>query len=245
MGAEHMRTFFVSAFVSSVVFALATSGSALERVARRAPDDAHADGWTAQGSCTVIYYNICTGWIWLFSFNLGAEFGMCVDTCCGPGEGGGLQTSWQYFATAGAPGYGFTGVSTVYAADAHCCPAGAPISSQPLLPVAGWNGLAWGVYVPSRFIFTFGTPVVPNYAPAITDHPLAGPTGPAACGTCYPTTRVNHSFIYTYGPYVFCPGSTFFDGLCDSQLFWDVAINCTCCPGVEPQSWGAIKSLYR
>jgi hypothetical protein len=238
-----MRKFFVTAFVLSAVLALATSGFALERVSQRVSDDARADGWTAQGTCSVIYYNICTGWIWLWSFNLGSSFGICVDSCCGPGEASSLVASWQYFTTAGPSGYGFTGTVDVVAADANCCPVGAPIATQNLLPVAGWNGLAWGVNVPNKFILTFGTAVVPNYAPAITDHPLAGPTGPAACGTCYPTTRTNHSFIYTYGPYSFCPGSTFFDGLCDSQLFWDVQLSCVV--SVEESSWGSIKNLYR
>jgi hypothetical protein len=238
-----MRKFFVTAFVLSAVLALATSGFALQRVSQPATDVARADGWTAQGTCSVAYYNICTGWIWLFGFNLGASFGICVDSCCGPTDNTSLVTSWQYFTTPGAIGYGFTGLSEVYAADPDCCPTGAPIGSQPLLPLSGWNGIAWGVSVPSTFILTFGTAVVPNYAPAATDHPAAGPTGPAACGTCYPTTRVNHSYIYTYGPYSFCPGSTFFDGVCDAQLFWDVELACDV--SVEESSWGSIKNLYR
>jgi len=241
-----MRRFFVTAFVLSAVLALAASGFALERVSRRVSDDARAGDWAARCTCSIIYYNFCTGWMWLFSFDEPVSIGVCFHACCGwppgPEWGGALGSSWHYFATSGVAGYGFTGTVDVVAADANGCPVGAPIASQNLLPVAGWNGLLWGAVVPVKFIVRFGTAVVPNYA-YVTDHPLAGPTGPTACGTCYPTTRVNHSFLYTYGPYVFCPGSTFFDGLCEAQLYWDSLLSC--CVGVEPQSWGRIKSLYR
>jgi hypothetical protein len=76
------------------------------------------------------------------------------------------------------------------------------------------------------------------------DHPAAGPTGPQACGACYPTTRVNHSYYYGTASSPLCPGSVFFnDGVCDSQLLMDASqIRFL---SVEDRSWGTIKHLYR
>ena len=72
---------------------------------------------------------------------------------------------------------------------------------------------------------------------------FAGPTGPEACGTCYPTTRPNHSFDYGTAGSPACPGSPFNDGICDAQLFWNADLASTA--SVESRSWGTIKGLSR
>lgn len=239
-----MRKFFMTAFALSAMLVLASSSFALEKTSARLADESRADAWNAGTTCTITYYNICTGWIWILSgFAASDQFGVCFQSCCTPGEQTGLVASWHYVYSGTPSGYGFTGTMAVSAADANCCPSGAPIESQVFLPVTGWNVYGWTAAVPSNFVVhaTLGAGGGSPLALA-TDHPGAVAGGPPACGTCYPTSRVNHS--YYYGPGGACPGSVFFnDGVCDAQLLWDVDLACEV--SVEPQTWGNIKNLYR
>ncbi len=240
-----MRKFFMTAFALSAMLVLASSSFALEKRAARMTDESRADAWNAGTTCTLQYYNICTGWIWILSgFAASDQFGVCYQSCCGADEQTGVVASWHYVYSGTPTGYGFTGTMAVSATNAECCPTGAPIESQVFLPVTGWNIFAWTAVVPSNFVMhaTLGAGSGSPLALA-TDHPGAGPTGPAACGTCYPVTRVNRSFYY--GPGGACPGSAFFnDGTCDAQLLWDVDLVCEPL-AVEAESWGNIKNLYR
>lgn len=235
-----MRTRSLAGPLVAASLVIASPTLALERFSARL-DPERADAWSAGASMTIQYYNLCTGWIWILSgFAASDQFGVCFDFGWWiPG----VCASWHYVHTAAPSGYGFTGTIAVSSADANWCPAGVPIQSQVFLPATGWNLYSWrGLYVPDALVIhvtlgaAAGTPLAIG-----TDHPAPVSGGPPACGTCYPTTRVNHSFYY--GPDGRCPGSTFFnDGVCDAQLLWD----CTSCPmSVEPQSWGAVKSLYR
>ena len=227
---------------------LATSSApALEKTALTLSDDSRPNEWSAGSSCFVIYYNFCTGWVWVWSgWGPGDVLGVCVNSCCGILSE--LDVSWHFVRTGSPAGYGFTGAAQVRAANASCCPTGAPLASQSFLPVAGWNGYLWGgVHVPGTFVVTVSTgpgAVPPNPMALDTEHAAAGPTGPAACGFCWPVGRVNHSFYYGTASAPLCPGSPFNDGVCDNELRWEFGIN-GCGIAVEPESWGSVKNLYR
>jgi hypothetical protein len=242
-----MRKFFMTTFALAAMLCLATSSMALEKKAVLASD--RSDDWNAGASCTVSYYNICTGWVWVWSgFGDGGRMGTVFNTCCpAPQQSQLLQTS-IFVASSSPPGYGFTGTIAVHNSDANDCPVGAPIASQPLLPTSVFQISAWGgVPVPNEFIVVVTMEEnqgIPNPGALGTDHPAAGPTGPQACGTCYPANRVNHSFAYGSVASPVCPGSTFNDGICDAQLFWDATLVCGTV-SVEDSSWGQIKGLYR
>ncbi len=238
-----MRTRHLAAVVLAASLVLSCPAHALERTAARLDAD-RADNWNAGATITLRYYNACTGWIWILSgFAASDQFGVWFEGafCPWPPE---VSASWHYVYTGPPSGYGFTGSIALSAADANACPVGVPIETQPFLPVTGWNVHAWvGSPMPDDFLIHVtlgagnGTPLA-----MATDHPAPVGGGPAACGTCYPTSRVNHSFYY--GPGGACPGSVFFnDGTCDAQLLWDCDL--VCYKAVEPQSWGSIKSLYR
>jgi hypothetical protein len=245
-----MRKFFVTTFVLAAMLCLATSSMALEKKAVSF-DGSLSDDWNAGASCRVSYYNICTGWVWCWS-GFGDDFriGQVIDSCCGPNEQAALLQSAHFLCTAAPAGYGFTGTIAVHNADANNCPVGAPIASQPYLPAYvtfPFSVVAWpAVPVPSKFVLVITTSEAGFASPAAfgTDHPAAGPTGPVACGTCYPTNRVIRSFGYGTTASPSCPGSTLNDGVCDAQFFWDIDL--VCGPvSVEDSSWGAIKGLYR
>jgi hypothetical protein len=239
-----MRKFFVTTFALAAMLCLATSSMALEKKAALATD--RADDWNAGATCRVNYYNICTGWVWVWSgFGDGGRVGTVFNTCCS-NQSQLLQTS-IFVATSAPSGYGFTGTIAVHNTDANDCPVGAPLASQPLLPTSVFQISLWGgLPVPPEFLVVVTmseSQGLPNPGSLGTDHPAAGPTGPQACGTCYPANRVNHSFAYGSAASPVCPGSTFNDGICDSQLFWDADLACDV--GVESSTWGQIKGLYR
>jgi hypothetical protein len=242
----HMRKFFLTAFVLAASLAFATSGLALEKTAARMTDDTRPGDWNAGTTCVVAYYNTCTGWVWVWSgWGPSDVIGACFENCCSPNVGI-LAASWTYVWTAAPSGYGFTGTIAVSSANSQCCPA-TQLASQTFLPISGWNSYLWNTNIGTGSSFvvsvthgtTSGSPLA--YA---SDHPAAGPTGPAACGTCFPDTRVEHSFYYGTPGAPLCPGSSLNDGsLCGAEWLWDAEV--VCMVSVEESSFGAIKNLYR
>ncbi|MFN8179595.1 MAG: hypothetical protein U0167_16825 [bacterium] len=236
-----MRSKVLTAFVLALAFVPATRAVALEK--RSVNDTGTPQGWSTAATCAIIYYNRCTQWSWAWGgFGAGDRYGVCADWGYWPNV---LAQTQNRVFTAAPSGYGFTGTVSVKAADANCCPTGPVLGSQPWLPTGPFDVHNWNVPVPAKFcvIYTFG-PSGEGPARIGTDHPAAGPTGPAACGFCYPTTRVNHSFYWGTANTPVCPGSTFFDGVCDAQARLDILMSCIGV-SVEPQTWGGIKSLFR
>ena len=233
-----MRKFFVSAFVLAAMLAFATSGYALEKSVSSFDSEELGDWNAGGGTCSVAYYNICTGWIWVWSgWADGSLVGTAFDNCCG--ADGQLDASVFYYRTGAVPSYGFTGSVSVFAADANDCPSGAAIASQSILPATGWNFTLWADNVPARFIvqhavqddMALGTPVT------------IASDGPAACGNCFPTTRTTNSYTWGVEGAELCPGSPLFDGNCFVEFM--AAATLTCPVSVEDESWGSIKNLYR
>ena len=238
-----MRKLFLTAFVLAASLVVASTGLALEKTAMLVTDDG-PDGWSAGSqTCNVQYYNTCTGWLWVWGgWSAGDAMGTAFTGC---GSNCTLDSGNVYFRTPAPAGYGFTGTAHVYAADANECPTGAPLASQALLPATGFNLLNWNsLSVPNTFcvVWEWG-PGGSGTTRAGTDHPAAGPTGPASCGACFPTTRTNHTYYWGTLASPLCPGSALFDGVCDAQFMWDA--NMLCSVSVEDQSWGAVKNLYR
>jgi hypothetical protein len=143
-------------------------------------------------------------------------------------------------------GWGFTGTIALHAVDANCCPTGV-LTSQPCLPTRPFDVHVWNQPVPETFalVITFddGDRGWPNPAVIGTDRPAAGPTGPQPCGLCYPRNRVNHSFFWGSLGAPLCPGTTFYDGVCDAQLRIDIFAACV--DATEVTSWARIKELFR
>lgn len=225
------------AAVSTIL--VAGNGSALERAARPAPD-AH-DGWSRGSTCTIAYYNICTGWIWTWSnWAPGDRVGTAFPSPCGIS----LVSQWLYVPEPAPSGYGFTGSIGAYSIDANQCPVASPVESQPFLPVAGWNVFEWQAQTWSRFAMVVEVGPVPGTPLGLaSDHPAPTPVGGAACGNCYPDTRVTHSFHWGTSASPLCPGVPLFDGFCNAELLLDVDM--TAVFAVEPVTWGRLKSLYR
>lgn len=235
-----MRKCFVAAFV--LVMLVASASFALEKTAVRATDVERLDNWSAATTCTVAYYNTCTGWIWVWGgWSPNDMVGVCYNTCCDAGDASAVSTTWELVYTAAPAGYGFTGVIELLPA---CGPA-VPIAGAPFYFYSGWNGHAWGMAVPDPFMVR----VTAGPGPALpsrfaSDHPAAGPTGPQACGYCYPSPRTCHSYYLGTATSPYAAGVSLTDGICCIEWYWDVAM--TCDPiAVEDASWANIKALYK
>lgn len=249
-----MRKFFLASFVLVAALCMATSGFALEKTARPIADTLDGPtGWNAAATCAIIYYNRCTLWSYGWTgFGFGDRLGVCADACCPNGTV--AQTVFRVFTGAPA-GYGFTGTASITNVDSHCCPTNT-LASQPWLPTGPFDTHNWNVPVGGQFavVYAFGCVSGAGSPIAIgTDHPSAGPTGPQACGFCYPLNRPNHSYYWgsdgscAGGTPAICPGLTFLDLTpsepCAPQLRIDIFMNCPV--SVEPKTWGSVKDLYR
>jgi len=230
----------------AVLLLWGTSGHALEKASVPVPGYDERDGWSAGAeTLTVVYYNTCQGWAWAWG---GWSDHDQTGTCFGPFDGGGvLLYNWMRLLYSCPAGWGFTGTISVTAADPQCCPTETLSSSTPWLPTSGWNLYNWFCPVPERFIVLaeWGAPAGwTSLSRLYSDHPAPGPTGEAACGVCYPTTREVHSFYYGRPGQTLCPGAPRSDGVCDVEWLIDIAM--TPNPiGLEQKTWGQLKALYR
>lgn len=248
MSSRLQRVLLVAVTVALVTPSI---GLGLERTSVVARDGGVDDLWRGGTTCTVSYWNTCTGWIWVWNgWSPQDVVGVTFQTCCGTQETSQL-TSVAIDVWTGSPtGYGFTGVLEAFDADDTLCPTGAALWSMSWLPTPDPGGgavvIPVGVAIPDSNVtvtFTNGTGVGAPLG-LVTDHPAAGPTGPQSCGVCYPSTRTIHSFYFGTPGTVLCPGSTLNDGVCDSEFTWTAAFTCTP-TSVDQSSWGTVKNLYR
>lgn len=225
----------------------ATPTFALEKSTRPFTDGGHADVWRGGTTCSLVYYNTCTDWIYVWSgWAPSDRFGVAFDSCCPVGNQTGVGTAFIHFYTGVPAGYGFTGTLDVFDADANGCPTGAPIATTPFLPITGWNSYNFlGTVVPdATFAIAYTCGVTAGGQLGLTtDHPADNPPDPQACGLCYPANRTNHSFWWGTPSSPLCPGSPFNDLVCDAQILLDVAVDCTV--STDPSSWGSVKNMYR
>jgi hypothetical protein len=234
-------------FLVPALAVVSIPASALEKQSMRVPDF-DREGWNASATTTLRYYNTCTGWMWFWTgWRGGEQVGVRFDI----GAEGGLLSSTSILYPPGLGGafcgYGFTG--TISILEAPGC--GPPLALQPYCPIthSSWAWLTWewaGLSVPSSFVLsiTFGTPRnFTDSRPLISDHPAAGPTGPQACGVCFPTSRAAHSRYYGQDG-AYCPsGVGLNDGVCDAEFLVEASVQRTV--SVREESWGGIKALYR
>jgi hypothetical protein len=225
------------------MIALTTPAAALEKTSARMIE--RNDDWSASTTGTIRYYNNCTGWVWVWSgWSPGEQMGVNFDT--GSCSTRLLNASWALTFSGVPSGYAFTG--TIAALGGTDCSAPV-LASQPYLPPVtnGWNATVWGgIAVPQQFSVLITWAAMSGFTNATalaSDHPFAGATGPAACGTCFPTTRTSQSRYYGVAG-AYCPsGTTLSDGFCDIEFMLDVNVKCV--TSVQALSWGRIKEIYR
>lgn len=242
---SRLRLTLAAALIAACM--IPATGLALEKTAVVARDVDHPGVWRGGTTCTVSYYNTCTGWLWVWDgWNPNDRVGVAFTSCCPGGSSTAVDEVYIYAWTGAPAGYGFTGTVDVWAADGDLCPTGPSLAQSPWLPASGFLPISLGgVTIPGdNFAISFtGGPGLNSPVSYPSDHPAAGATGPQSCGACYPTTRVTRSFYWGTPASPLCPGSSLSDGICDAEMFWDVTVSCT--TPVTPTSWGAVKNMYR
>lgn len=235
---------FLAVSISAVVVLAASGAHALERRAARV-GNVDGEPWTSASTCAITYYNYCNGWLWGWSgFPSGGRVGVQFDGC---GEGAELRQTGEYMFGGIPFGYSYVGSMRIYATDADGCPMGAPLATwtrrfHDSAPGSWWVQSWHHLRVPSSFALVWegGIPGVGF----LSDHPGRGPTGPEACGLCYPVTRQNHSFVWG-PPSAPCPGAPLNhgDSACDAQLLWYATLSAS--TATEPSTWARVKAMYR
>ena len=97
---------------------------ALERAAVPIGDRDFDESWAAGTTCTVSYYNTCTGWLWTWSgWSATDVIGQVFDPCCS--ENAMLAATTVYAWTGARSDYGFTGTISISNAGCERVPGGA------------------------------------------------------------------------------------------------------------------------
>ena len=205
-------------------------------------------GGGGTGPCTLVYYNFCSGWIWIWSgFNAGDEIGVAFDlpADCGklPGEHcchTGHFWYWRYTS----PGYGFTVTYNLYETDAQVCLLGASVGSAVLDPIERWNytaGLGCVSGDVAALTATFDKGTLPY---AATDNNASNLNAGPACITDPGTPGLGTSLQWVVaGTTVYCPPAAFADGVGYTDLAMQAYFECG--SATEDASWGEIKSLFQ
>jgi len=196
------------------------------------------------GVCTIKYYNLCSGWFWLWSAGVagdedGVVFDFPAECSTIPGEecvNTGFWWYWRYTH----PGYGYTVTYRMYDVDGAFCKAGSPLGEFcGEDPVERWNhysglGASLGERVAITASWDVGAiPFLVTDAPAKNEQVECAEASPIA-----------HSFWYGGPGYPLCPPSAFEDQAGPCNILMDATFSCEE-TAIEPASWGAIKTLFR
>ncbi len=200
------------------------------------------------GSCTLVYYNTCGGWIWGWSGwaagdQIGINFDLPADCNKLPGDVCCIDAArwyWRYTS----PNYGFTMTVNVYNTDASGCPTGASLGTDSYDPLERWNMSFVGAGIcPTSdvvaVVATFDKGTLPY---AASDQTAGNANAPNSCPGFVPGP--GNSMVYGSATTTYCPPVPAADGY--GVVNW-LAQHWFTCSNVatEDASWGEIKSLFQ
>ncbi len=204
-------------------------------------------GGAGAGNCSIIYYNLCSGWIWLYSgFAAGDEVGVIFDLVgdCGKLPGAiicNTQGFWYWRFTS--PKRGFTVSYNLFEADSIGCKVGASLGSLANSdPVERWNLLPGLGCVSGNMAVisaTFDAGTLPYLGTDDNESNAAG--GPNCLGIGAGTG--NSVYYGRPSRTQYCPPLYFSDGIGPVDFMMDASwysITAT-----EDASWGDVKSLFK
>ncbi|MBM3320743.1 MAG: hypothetical protein FJY73_08730 [Candidatus Eisenbacteria bacterium] len=203
-------------------------------------------GGGATGACSIVYYNLCSRWLWVWSgWSPGDEIGVVFDLPldCGklPGEEC-LNTGFWWYWRYTTPGWGYTVHYDVYDIDAAYCKIGGSLgTSASQDPVERWNfHPALGTAITSDLGGILATWDKGGLPYAGTDNNYKNAAAPGLCPGYAPGPI--RSFIWL--PAAVCPTYYFGDGMGPVQLLMDAGFDCQP-TATEDASWTGVKSLFR
>jgi hypothetical protein len=249
-----MRTYSSAIALALLLAGLAAADIPFQKQAVREAIVPHGQFEGARGTCSVVYYNICSGWIWVWSpftgrdareaDQIGVVFDLPEDCNMEPGSeclNLGFWWYWRYTV----PGWGYTLSYHLWNADENNCKIGPAVGA--LLrqdPVERWNyypGLGWTASDYVAITATMDRGALPYW---VTDNNWKNAAAPIRCEG-WPGPIEKHSFIFGEGyEGTICPTYYLGDGMGPVQFLMDASFESQGI-AIEPASWGTIKSLFR
>jgi hypothetical protein len=203
----------------------------------------------ARGWCSILYWNICSGWTWRYSdWQAGDEVGVIYDLPedCGvpPGSWGDMVGLWWYWRST-RPGWGYTVSYTAYRVDADNCKVGGSLHTvSGHDPTERWNYIpSWDFWLPGACRLALAASWEKGGLPHFcTDNNERNLAAPNAC----PNYEVGPERTFYWGgsatqycpPLVFSDAGGPVDAMADAS-FWFPDVE------TEPSSWGRVKALFR
>ncbi len=199
------------------------------------------------GTCSIIYYNLCSGWIWIYSgFAAGDEVGVIFDLVadCGklPGETCCMTHGFWYWRFT-SPTYGFTVSYGLFEVDANGCKTAQTGGLAFSDPAERWNllpGLGCVTGDQAVICATFDAGTLPYMGTDNNQSNAAG--GPNCLGIGAGTG--NSVFYGNPGATQYCPPQYFGDAIGPVDIMMDAGWICGT-NATEDASWGDVKSLFR
>ncbi len=217
-----------------------------ERLAIHEGVHPHGSGGGATGICSIAYYNICSGWIWVYSAGvisdeIGVVFDLPNDCAKVPGESCTNTAFWWYWRYT-LPAYGYTVTYNLYNVDSEYCKTGPSLGTlanqDPLEQWFCFPGLGTTTSDLVAITATWDRGTHPREA---TDNNVSNVNA-----GCAPASTTAHSFYFGNSETQYCPPiDAFNDALGPVQLLMDATFSCEEPSSTEPASWGAVKSLFR
>jgi hypothetical protein len=190
-----------------------------------------------EATCSVIYYDVCSGWIWTWSgyqvryavvFDLPGDCGKEAGQPC---TNTGFWWYWRYTN----PGYQFPVSYEMYASDSALCSVGPAIGVlENQDPIEGWNAYQGLGTTMSGFVGIVA--ISASFPMAATDAAASN----LQVG-CSPVPAIVHSVL---GFASDCPPAAMEDDAGPCNLLMDATFSCET-TAAEHASWGAVKSLFR
>ncbi|MFH1680192.1 MAG: hypothetical protein ABIH26_06040 [Candidatus Eisenbacteria bacterium] len=207
------------------------------------------------GTCSIVYFNICSGWLWVYGRSadgarmaedeVGVVFDLPADCGKDPSETCANLEFWWYWRYT-VPGWGFTVTYDLWDVDSDRCKVGSSLGTLPHQdPMERWNhypGLGATTSDLVAIIVTMDNGAYPRW---VADNNVRNSQAPVACAG-WPGPQVSRSFSFGGQVGQFCPpeAAPFLDALGPVQLLMDATFSCGE-TSIEPVSWGSIKTLFR
>ena len=228
---------------------LAFAGGAVADISKTAIQEAvlpHSEGG-ATGYCSISYYNLCSGWLWIFSgWAYGDMAGVVFDLPgdCGklPGESCTNTHFWWYWRYT-LPTRGYAVSYDLYEVDTEMCLTTSVGSIAYHAPIERWNyydGLGTVTGDKAAIVATWIGGTLP-YLP--TEHNTENAAAPIACPGFVPDIGRSYRWGNEYTS-VYCPPYHIaHDNYVD--IIMDAGFDCETPTSTEETSWGGIKDLFR
>jgi len=195
---------------------------------------------TSTSTCSIVYWNTCSGWIWAWASALvvwGVVFDLPADCGALPGVVCENTGFWWYWLDA-MPGYGYTVDYRLYNADESLCLVGPPLNTLPgIEPLPRWNSYPGLGPVDSGFAAITVKYNCSSIPKIVTDNAHRN-----SMSGCAPVPEEVHSVMYDLG--IPCPAFPVQDRVGPCNILMDATFSCEE-TSIEPASWGAIKALFR